>query len=475
MSFFYGYKKDDIETIGGLPTTGGEMTGDINMGNNKIITSADPTENSHLARKKYVDEKVSNVSASGNFLTKTGGVMTGNIIMGNNNILSNLDPTNEKHLARKKYVDDQDSKKLSLTGGTMLGNIDIGNHKILTISDPVGEKHLARKKYVDTQDAKKLSLTGGTMTGNINIGNHKIISCLNPTNDNHLTRKKYIDEEIVKFKKDVSFSILKDNFSLKFHNLFFVEYDSAYDLLFERNGGKVKELRDFGIEGNKLEQSTKSLQLSLCLESEKEDNKYFLKFNNNRMNSDSNINPITGKQDIINVFIVYKLNSVPSSGSDWLKGGLFGNDNGGYDKFIAFANPTTRDLVVSGDSKEFIVIGGNNANHRSPLAAFQTKANAGDLNKWICLSVHWDSDISTTNQSSVWCNGKKLCNFTARSVTGNVKLTLGDIKNSNNSPLDGSIIFFSVLKYKKMIAKEILFYHYILCNLYNVDHDTINI
>ena len=46
MSFFYGYKnKNDIETIGGLPTTGGEMTGDINMGNNKIITSADPTKN----------------------------------------------------------------------------------------------------------------------------------------------------------------------------------------------------------------------------------------------------------------------------------------------------------------------------------------------------------------------------------------------------------------------------------------------
>ena len=54
MSFFYGYKeKHDIETIGGLATTGGEMTGDINMNDNHILTSADPTENSHLARKTY--------------------------------------------------------------------------------------------------------------------------------------------------------------------------------------------------------------------------------------------------------------------------------------------------------------------------------------------------------------------------------------------------------------------------------------
>ena len=59
------------------------------------------------------------------------------------------------------------------------------------------------------------------------------------------------------------------------------------------------------------------------------------------MVSDSNINPITGKKDIINVFVVYKLNSVPSSGSDVLKSALFGHDNGGYDRFVCFANPTT--------------------------------------------------------------------------------------------------------------------------------------
>ena len=65
MSFFYGYEKvDDNITTGGLPTTGGDMTGDISMSSNIIITSVDPTENAHLARKKYVDDKVSSGTSS---------------------------------------------------------------------------------------------------------------------------------------------------------------------------------------------------------------------------------------------------------------------------------------------------------------------------------------------------------------------------------------------------------------------------
>ena len=249
MSLYYGYKKQGIG-IGDLPITGGEMSGDINMQDNHILTSADPTEDSHLARKKYVDDRVG--SGGGNYLAKTGGVMSRNIIMNDNKISTTANPESDKDLCGKKYVDDQDSRKLSVTGGTMSGNIVIGNNRITTTADPRGDKDLSHKKYIDD--------------------NLKIL------------------------KKDVGFSILRDNFSLKFHNLYFVEYDSAYDLLFSRNGGKVKELIDYGIEGNNFKQTTTSLQPSLCLESEKEDNKYFLKFDNNRMISDSNLNAISGKR-----------------------------------------------------------------------------------------------------------------------------------------------------------------------------------
>ena len=71
MHLFYGYEskleslKSDV--TGKISTTGGAMTGDINMGSHYIITSVDPTENMHLARKKYVDDKVSSRGV-GNFL-----------------------------------------------------------------------------------------------------------------------------------------------------------------------------------------------------------------------------------------------------------------------------------------------------------------------------------------------------------------------------------------------------------------------
>ena len=69
------------------------MGGDINMGSHHIISSVDPTENKHLVRKKYVDDKV---ARSG------GGTMTGNIAMGNNKITTTADPTGDKDLSRKK-------------------------------------------------------------------------------------------------------------------------------------------------------------------------------------------------------------------------------------------------------------------------------------------------------------------------------------------------------------------------------------
>ena len=200
MSFFYGYQSQHeslkSDMTGKLSTSGGEMKGDINMGSNHIITSVDPSQNSHLARKKYVDDLVSG-HTSLNYLPKTGGIMTGDITLGNNKISTTANPVSDKDLARKKYVDDQDSRKLSVTGGTMSGNIVMGNNKIQTTSDPTGDKDLSCKKYVDTQDAKKLSLTGGTMTGNLNMGGNKVISSATPSNNNDLTKKSYVDDNFI--------------------------------------------------------------------------------------------------------------------------------------------------------------------------------------------------------------------------------------------------------------------------------------
>ena len=89
---------------------------------------------------------------------------------------------------------------------------------------------------------------------------------------------------------------------------------------------------------------------------------------------DIDLNPAVGEKDIVNIFIVYKLNSIPSH--YWING-ILGHDNAGYDKFLGLA---TGNLVISGTVNDFITVGSNNVNGHTPIASFKSKANASDLN-----------------------------------------------------------------------------------------------
>ena len=109
-----------------LSLTGGTMTGDITIGNNKIWSTSDPTGDKHLTRKKYVDDR-DNVtlqvvySKANEKLSLTGGTMTGDLNMGSHKIIKNSDPTEDTQLTRKKYVDDQD-KQLNLIQSYILNS-----------------------------------------------------------------------------------------------------------------------------------------------------------------------------------------------------------------------------------------------------------------------------------------------------------------------------------------------------------------
>ena len=111
--------------------------------------------------KKYVDDR------DNTKLSLTGGTMTGDITIGNNKIITTSDPTLDTHLARKKYVDDQDAKKLSLTGGVMTGDIVINDYRIWSTSDPTHDRHLTRKIYVDEKDLTRKKYVDNKILPNI--------------------------------------------------------------------------------------------------------------------------------------------------------------------------------------------------------------------------------------------------------------------------------------------------------------------
>lgn len=75
------------ENVGALPVSGGNMSGNIDMGANRLTNVADPVNPNDAARKDDVDQRVN----------KTGDTMTGN--------LSVPAPSEAAHAVNKGYVD----------------------------------------------------------------------------------------------------------------------------------------------------------------------------------------------------------------------------------------------------------------------------------------------------------------------------------------------------------------------------------
>ena len=172
---------------GGLSSSGFTMTGDIDMGSNKILKLADPITPKSATNKEYVDN---------NFLSKHGGLILGNIAMSGQSI-TNLNPVPQyfNDAVTKKYVDDSISLAggLSITGITMQGDINMSGHNVIGLSDPTNDDMAASKGYVDSNF---LDLAGGAMVGDIDMGGYEIKNMLRtPTTDLSAVTKKWVSDE----------------------------------------------------------------------------------------------------------------------------------------------------------------------------------------------------------------------------------------------------------------------------------------
>ena len=172
---------------GGLSAFGFTMTGDIDMGSNKVLKLADPITPKSAANKEYVDN---------NFLSKHGGLILGNIAMSGQSI-TNLNPVpqNFNDAVTKKYVDDSISLAggLSITGITMQGDINMSGHNVIGLVDPTNDDMAASKGFVESNF---LDLAGGTMVGDVDMGAYEIKNMLRtPTTDLSAVTKKWVSDE----------------------------------------------------------------------------------------------------------------------------------------------------------------------------------------------------------------------------------------------------------------------------------------
>lgn len=148
----------------------------INAGGYPIKNVGEPSTDSDVATKGYVDNAIATGGGGG-----TGGI------------------TQEQ----------ADARYLQLSGGTMSGSVNMGSNKITNLSDPQNYTDAANMQYVNNalfpvasslnniisgdQQLPYLSNSGGTLTGALNMGNNKITMGATPTETTDVTNKGYVD------------------------------------------------------------------------------------------------------------------------------------------------------------------------------------------------------------------------------------------------------------------------------------------
>lgn len=93
--------------VGALPTTGGDLTGELKMNGQPISGLNEPTEGTQAAPKSYVDKRVPLDGSQ---------AMTGNLVMGGNRVTGLAEPEDGGDAATKGYADTKASLPKTASG-----------------------------------------------------------------------------------------------------------------------------------------------------------------------------------------------------------------------------------------------------------------------------------------------------------------------------------------------------------------------
>lgn len=193
--------------------TGIESTPGIIKNAKKITQSADPTDPSDAVTLKYLQENYTKENdRNPGFLATTGGTMTGSIDMQGNNITNLAMHPNgqnpEDHSAITiNYVNEQadvikTNKKIT-DAVTKLSDIDT---QVATLNQLLG---ITDDPEADNTTAEFLKTSGGTVYGNIDMDQHTVSDLGTPTNQD---TKSAINVEFVQAKiTSPQMAFLKNN------------------------------------------------------------------------------------------------------------------------------------------------------------------------------------------------------------------------------------------------------------------------
>ncbi len=122
------------------------MTGDLNLGEKRIINVGKPEQDSDAVTKEFLDE-IPGVSLTRS-IKAAGGLFTEGVRIDG---LPLVQPSTASSATSKKYVDDELKRVLPLDGSrAMTEDLNLGNNKITNLANPpVADSDAASKSYVD--------------------------------------------------------------------------------------------------------------------------------------------------------------------------------------------------------------------------------------------------------------------------------------------------------------------------------------
>ena len=188
------YLSEEIEEGSGKNTmTKDPVDGHYDADLAKIKNLADPTNPQDAVTKNYADTT---------FVDVAGDTMTGNLDMGSNKVTSSAVPGAGNDLTNKTYVDGQDALQVTKAGDNMTGDLAMGGNMVSGLGAPISSDHSARKGYVDQQDALQVTKAGDSMSGNLDMQTNdiqnvdKVTGLISPASGSHATNKTYVDAQI---------------------------------------------------------------------------------------------------------------------------------------------------------------------------------------------------------------------------------------------------------------------------------------
>ena len=282
---------------------------------------------------------------------------------------------------------------------------------------------------------------------------------VDPMITDNIDYSKDIEQQFLPLLQTNLFNILPDVLYEQFVNkhcstLYKIDRANSTEVAYDNFNKKIIHLYDQTRYRINATQSTVGLRPTLSKQDTVIDNRYPINFNGNeRFISKINLNT-----PIVNVFVVFKINAYSNHITRYGDNAIFGNDDGKNNgKYITF-------------NRTSLIVAGSNSG-RDIVHSYPNNANVGELHNYKVLSIHWNSP-SQINKSYIYCNGKKLPNFTSNNTTGTSTTTIGDLSSIKRAPFKGNIAFFSV--YKNTLSEQtIKLHHKILCERYKITHDPI--